>query len=69
MYCAGFLIAATATGIVNSSIDFETGTITVIDYVDSVKGNIEQWFKDNQLQGLLLDLKNQVDSYFLQPSN
>lgn len=69
MYCAGFLIATTATGIVNSSIDFEAGTITVIDYVDSVKGNIEQWFKDNQLQGPLLDLKNQVDSYFLQPVN
>lgn len=68
MYCAGFLIATTATGIVNSTIDFETGNIKVIDYVESVKYYIEQWFKDNQIQGSLLDLKNQIDSYFLQPS-
>lgn len=68
MYCAGFLIATTATGIVNSTIDFETGNIKVVDYVESVKYDIEQWFKVNQVQGPLLDLKNQIDSYFLQPS-
>lgn len=66
MYCAGFLIATTATGIINSSINFEVGSIKVIDYVGSVKGNIEQWFIDNQLQDPLLDLKNKIDSYFQQ---
>ncbi len=68
MYCAGFLIATTATGIVNSTIDFETGNIKVVDYVESVKHDIEQWFKDNHVQGPLLDLKNQIDSYFQQSS-
>lgn len=66
MYCAGFLIATTGTGIVNSTIDFNTGMITVINYVDVVKSDIEEWMKSQPQQGSLHDLKEKIDAYFSQ---
>ncbi len=64
MYCAGFLIATTGTGIVNSTIDFSTGMITVINYVDVVKADIEEWIGSHPQQGSLHDLKEKIDAYF-----
>ena len=64
MYCAGFLVATTGTGIVNSSIDFNTGMVTVNDYVNVVKGDILEWLEKNPLQKPLDELKNRIDNYF-----
>lgn len=64
MYCAGFLVATTGTGIVNSSIDFNTGMVTVNDYVNVVKDDILEWLKNNPLQKPLDELKNRIDNYF-----
>ena len=64
MYCAGFLIATTGTGIINSTIDFSTGTITVTNYVDVVKADIEEWIKLHPLQGSLHDIKEKIDAFF-----
>lgn len=64
MYCAGFLIATTGTGIVNSSIDFSTGMVTVNDYVNIVKDDILEWLEKNPLQKPLDELKNRIDNYF-----
>jgi len=66
MYCAGFLIATTGTGIINSTIDFSTGTITVTNYVHEVKADIEEWIKLHPLQGPLHDIKEKIDAFFLQ---
>lgn len=66
MYCAGFLIATTGTGIVHSTINFDTGMITVINYVDVVKADIEEWIKSHPQQGSLHDLKEKIDAYFSQ---
>lgn len=64
MYCAGFLVATSATGIVNSSIDFSTGMVNVIGCVDVAKSDIEEWLKSHTLPTPLQDLKNKIDSYF-----
>lgn len=64
MYCAGFLVATTATGIVHSTIDFNTGTVNVVDYVKIVKEYIEEWLQSNTLQPPLQNLRNKIDNYF-----
>ena len=62
MYCAGFLVATAATGIVNSTIDFNTGMINVVEYVDIAKEDIEKWLESHTLQ----DIRTKIDSYFSQ---
>lgn len=64
MYCAGFLVATAATGIVNSTIDFSTGMVNVIEYVDIVKEDIGEWLRTHTLQPSIYDLKNKIDNYF-----
>ena len=64
MYCAGFLIATTGTGIVNSVINFDTGMINVIEYVGVIKDDITEWLKVNPLSTQLNDLKDKIDTYF-----
>ena len=66
MYCAGFLVATAATGIVNSTIDFNTGMINVVEYVDIAKEDIEKWLESHTLQSPLQDIRTKIDSYFSQ---
>lgn len=66
MYCAGFLIATTGTGIINTNIDFSIGIVRVTDYVTVVKDDILEWLRVNSLQGPLKELKDKIDTYFLQ---
>ena len=40
--------------------------ITVINYVDVVKSDIEEWMKSQPQQGPLHDLKEKIDAYFSQ---
>lgn len=64
MYCAGFLIATTGTGIINTNIDFSIGIVRVTDYVNVVKDDILEWLRVNSLQGPLKELKDKIDAYF-----
>jgi len=66
MYCAGFLVATTGTGIVNSTIDFNTWMVSVNGYVNVVKEDIDEWIKCHPLQGPLHELKVKIDAYFSQ---
>ena len=66
MYCAGFLVATAATGIVNSTIDFNTGMINVVEYVDIAKEDIEKWLESHTLQSPFQDIRTKIDSYFSQ---
>ncbi len=66
MYCAGFLVATAATGIVNSTIDFSTGMITVLDYVDVAKEDIVEWLNAHTLEKPLQELRSKIEVYFSQ---
>ena len=66
MYSAGFLVATAATGIVNSTIDFSTGMVTVVDYVDVAKEDIVEWLNAHTLEKPLQELRSKIEVYFSQ---
>lgn len=64
MYSVGFLVATAATGIVNSSIDFSTGMVNVVEYVDVAKEDIVECMNAHTLEKPLQELRNKIEVYF-----
>ncbi len=66
-YCGGFLISTTCTGLLISSVDFNSWNVKVNNYLPIVKEKIFNWIDSNNISKYgewLLDLKNSIDKYF-----
>lgn len=69
IYCSGFLISTTSAGFITLNINFNSGNISVTNYIPTVKSYILKWiesFDFTKFEGLQ-NLKNNIDSYFDNP--
>lgn len=64
-YCGGFLVAVLSTGLMASYVTFETGVVSVENYIPKVKNVINDWIaKRIDSDKFVKQQKEIIDSYF-----
>ena len=64
-YSCGFLIATYSTGLISLSLDIEKGGVSVNSYIPFVKQALEKWFEKQDKNSVIVQMKNEVDSFFI----
>lgn len=64
-YCSGFLISTACTGMLNVSINFGNGDVSVIDYMAQTDEYVNKWVnKKAETETVIRQQKETIDSYF-----
>lgn len=65
-YCSGFLIATISAGFISATIDFDSNSVKVREYLSPIKQSVVAWVDDFDFSHLpeLKDIKKRIDEYF-----
>lgn len=65
-YCAAYIISTSSTGLITSTIDFNTGIVRCYNFLEPIKACIDNWMQQNSILNVesFKDLKDNIDNYF-----